>query len=63
MRALIEAPLEAGVIVRGGDQVVTVPLLAILERPQHTPAAVALDRQRRAVVVGFAGRRSGRNRG
>ena len=38
VRVLIEAPLDAGLIVRGGDQVVTVPLLAIVERPQHTPA-------------------------
>ena len=37
-RVLIEAPLDAGVVVRGGDQPVTFPLLAILERPQHTPA-------------------------
>ena len=40
---LIEAPLEAGLIVRGGDQVVTFPLLAILERPQHTPAQSPLN--------------------
>ena len=34
----IEAPLDAGVIVRGGEQLrVTLPLLAILEKPQHTP--------------------------
>jgi len=37
VRVRIEAPLDAGIVVRGGDQVVTVPLLAILERPQHTP--------------------------
>ncbi len=37
MRVRIEAPLDAGMVVRGGDQVVTLPLLAILERPQHTP--------------------------
>ena len=37
VRARIEAPLDAGVVVRGGDQVVSIPLVAILERPQHTP--------------------------
>jgi hypothetical protein len=38
VRVQVEAPLEAGVIVRGGDQLrVTLPLLAILEKPQRTP--------------------------
>ena len=38
VRVRVEAPLDAGVIVRGGDQLrVTLPLLAILEKPQHTP--------------------------
>ena len=36
-RIRIEAPLDAGMVVRGGDQAVTFPLLAILDRPQHTP--------------------------
>ena len=43
VRVLIEAPLEAGLIVRSGDQVVNFPLLAILERPQHTPAQSPLN--------------------
>ena len=33
----IEAPLDASLVVRGGDQVVSCRSLAILERPQHTP--------------------------
>ena len=38
LRVRVEAPLDAGVIVRGGEQLrVTLPLLAILEKPQHTP--------------------------
>ena len=37
VRVRIEAPLDAGVVVRGGESRVTLPLLAILERPQHTP--------------------------
>ena len=38
VRVRVEAPLDAAVIVRGGDELrVTLPLLAILERPQHTP--------------------------
>ncbi len=38
MRVRVEAPLDAVVIVRGGDDLsVALPLLAILEKPQHTP--------------------------
>ena len=43
VRVLIEAPLEAGLIVRGGDQAAMFPLLAILERPQHTPPQSPLN--------------------
>jgi hypothetical protein len=44
VRARIEAPLEAKLIVRRGDRAVTVPLAAVLERPQHTPLAVTVER-------------------
>ena len=38
VRVRVEAPLDAVVVVRGGDQPqVTLPLVAILEKPQHTP--------------------------
>jgi hypothetical protein len=38
VRVRVEAPLEAGVVVRGADQPqITLPLLAILEKPQRTP--------------------------
>ncbi len=37
VRARIEAPLEAAIVVRGGDQVVNMPLAAILEKAQRTP--------------------------
>ena len=37
VRARIEAPLDAGLVVHRGDQVVNVPLVAILEKAQHTP--------------------------
>jgi hypothetical protein len=38
VRVRVEAPLEAGLVVRGDEQLrVTFPLLAILEKPQHTP--------------------------
>ncbi|MFI5457778.1 MAG: hypothetical protein ACHRXM_20235 [Isosphaerales bacterium] len=43
VRARIEAPLDAGLVVRGGDHVVSVPLVAILERPQHTPPQSPLN--------------------
>jgi hypothetical protein len=36
-RVRVEAPLDAGMVVRGGDQMVNLPLLAILDRPQQTP--------------------------
>ncbi len=38
VRVRVEAALDAGVVVRGGNQPqITLPLLAILEKPQHTP--------------------------
>ena len=38
VRVRVEAPLDGGVVVRGGGQPqITLPLLAILEKPQHTP--------------------------
>jgi hypothetical protein len=37
VRARIEAPLDANLVVRRGDQVVNVPLVAILEKAQRTP--------------------------
>jgi hypothetical protein len=43
VRARIEAPLDAGLIVRHGDQVVSMPLLAVVERPQHAPPQSALN--------------------
>ncbi len=42
VRARIEAPLNAKLIVRGGDQVVSVPVAAVLDRPQRTPMPAAL---------------------
>ncbi len=42
VRARIEAPVDAKLIVRGGDQVVSVPLAAVLERPQRTPSPAPL---------------------
>jgi hypothetical protein len=38
VRVRVESPLDAVVVLRGGDQPqITLPLLAILEKPQHTP--------------------------
>ncbi len=37
VRAQIEAPLDATIVVRRADQVVSMPLVAILEKAQHTP--------------------------
>ena len=38
VRVRVEAPLDSIVVIRGGDQPrVTLPLVAILEKPQHTP--------------------------
>ena len=42
MRARLESPLDASLTVRGGDQVVKVPLAAILERAYRTPATAPL---------------------
>ncbi len=38
VRARIEAPVDANLVLRGGDQVIGMPLAAVLERPQRTPA-------------------------
>ena len=38
VRVQVEAPLDATVVIRGGEQPqVAIPLVAILEKPQHTP--------------------------
>ncbi len=42
VRARIEAPVDAKLIVREGDQVVSVPLTAILDRAQHNPDTAQL---------------------
>jgi hypothetical protein len=42
VRARLEAPLEASLTVRDGNQVVKVPLAAILERAYRTPATAPL---------------------
>lgn len=41
-RARIEAPLDAMLVVRRGDQAVSLPLAAVLDRPQHTPATAPM---------------------
>ena len=43
VRARLEAPLDASLVVRSGDQVVSMPLVAILERPQQTPPQSPLN--------------------
>jgi hypothetical protein len=43
VRARIDAPLDASLVVRCGDQAISVPLLAILDRPQHTPPQSPLN--------------------
>ena len=56
VRVRVEAPLDAGVIVRGSDQPqVTLPLLAILEKPQHTPPQSPLMVSVERLRLGFAG--------
>ena len=42
VRARIQAPLKASLVVRGGDQSVSVPLIAILDKPQRTPTKSSL---------------------
>ncbi len=42
VRARVEAPVDAKLIVRGGDQSVSVPVAAILDRPQHNPETALL---------------------
>ena len=37
VRARIEAAVDANLVLRGGDQVIGMPLAAVLERPQRTP--------------------------
>jgi hypothetical protein len=43
VRARIEAPLEASLTIRGGDQAVNIPVAAILEGPQRTPVTSPLS--------------------
>lgn len=42
VRARVEAPVDAKLIVRGGDQSVSVPIAAVLDKPQHTPVPAPL---------------------
>jgi hypothetical protein len=42
IRARLEASIEASLIVRRGDQAVSIPIAAVLERPQHTPLQAPL---------------------
>ena len=42
IRARIEATLDASLIVRCGDHLVSIPVAAVLERPQHTPLLAPL---------------------
>jgi hypothetical protein len=37
VRARIEAPVDASLVLRSGDQAIGMPLAAVLERPQRTP--------------------------
>ena len=59
VRARIEAPIEASLVVRGADEAVGIPILAVLERPQRTPPQSRLMVTRRASSVGFDCRRPG----
>ncbi len=43
VRARIQAPLKATLLVRGGDQTVSLPLMAVLDKPQRTPAKSPLQ--------------------
>jgi len=43
VRARIEAPLDAALVVRSGDQVVNIPIAAILEQGRHTPSQSPLN--------------------
>jgi hypothetical protein len=42
VRARIEAPMDASLTVRSGDQTVSIPVMAILDGPQRTPATSPL---------------------
>ena len=42
VRARIEAPVDASLVVRGGDDAIGIPLSAVLERPQRTPPQARL---------------------
>lgn len=42
VRARVEAPVDARLMVRAGDQLVSVPVSAILDRPQHNPETAFL---------------------
>jgi hypothetical protein len=43
VRARIEAPISASVQVRAGGQVMQVPILGLLEGPQHTPTPMPVS--------------------
>ena len=42
IRARLEVPLNASLLFRRGDQTVSIPVAAVLERPQRTPAQAPL---------------------
>jgi hypothetical protein len=42
IRARLEAPLDASVVLRRADHLVNIPVAAVLERPQHTPQQAPL---------------------
>ena len=43
VRVRVEAPTGASLLFRSGDQVVRVPILAVLEGPQRTPTPSPLE--------------------
>ena len=57
-RARIEVPVEAKLIVRRGDQTVSVPVAAVLERPQRTPATAPMAVGAKLWLVGPLGFRT-----
>ena len=59
VRARLESPLEASLMVRRGDQVVRVPVAAMLERAYADAGDGPVDRGGGAAGLGFAGRRPG----
>lgn len=57
VRVRVEVPLDASVVLRGGDQPqITLPILAILDKPQHTPPQSPLMVSVERLAWGFAGR-------